>query len=293
MTSNVRTGLKTKEEYMEAASISYIPSILALPKRSQFALDINKITFKELNVEDDSVIPSFLTSEMTEINTVKVSQKSHVFNAYGKGIKFRKDNLQSVAINAQPFHDQILRQLSIHFDKTALVGEGSNNGLITSSDANYLTESSAEIPAVSGNGFNQILKAKAIATALNIEVNNRTAATNLTVFFYGAALLQFLGNVTEGQENDVRYHIEQAFKGKNVNFVEISDLAAPAALSLGNGIIVVSNDLVTLEHCGTPTLKNDGVNEEDDYYWSRYFLGSVQVRPEIYGAVIKQAITFA
>ncbi len=293
MTSDVRTGLKTKEEYMEAASISYIPSILALPKRQQFALDVNKITFKELNVENDSVIPSFLTSEMTEINTVKVSQKSHVFNAYGKGIKFRKDNLQNFNVNAQPFHDQILRQLSIHFDKTALIGEGSNNGLITSTDANYMTQSSAEIPAASGDGFNQILEAKQIATALNIAVNDNTASTNLTVYFYGAALLAFLGNITAGQENDVRYHIKQAFEGKTVNFVDISALAAPASLSLGNGIIVVSNDLVTLEHCGTPTLKNDGVNEEDDYYWSRYFLGSVQVRPEIYGAVIKQAITFA
>lgn len=259
MPSDIRTGLKTKEEYMEGASISYVPSILALPKLQSFTLDADKLTFKELNVENESVIPSFLTSEMTEINTVKVSQKSHIFNSYGKGIKFRKDTLKNANVNVQTFHNQIIRQLAIHWDQTAYIGEGGNNGLITSSDANYKTMSSAEIPAVVDDGFNQIIKAKQIATALNIAVNDNTAATSLTVYFYGAELLAFLGNITAGQENDVRFHIKQAFEGKNVNFVDISALALPSSLSLGNGIIVASNDLVTVEHCGVPTLKNDEI----------------------------------
>lgn len=293
MSSDIRTGVKTKEEYIEAASISYVPSILALNKRQAYALDINKITFKELNVESDSVVPSFLTSEMTEINTAKVSQKSHIFYSYGKGIKFRRDLLQNANVNIQPLHDQIIRQLSIQWDKNALVGEGGNNGLITSTDANYLTPSSAEIPAISGDGFNQVLKAKQVAVALNNLVNDYTASTDLVVYFYGSTLLSFLGNITAGQENDVRFHIRQAFEGKNVKFVDISALAAPAGLSLGNGIVVVANDLTTLEHCGLPQIKNQGVNDEDDYYWARYFFGSVQVRPTVLGAVIKQAITFA
>lgn len=293
MPTDIRTGIKTKEEYIEASSISYVPSILALNKRKAYDLDINKITFKELNVEADSVIPSFLTSEKTEKNSVKISQKSHIFNSYGKGLKFRRDLLQNGNVNIQPLHDQIIRQLSIQWDRNALVGEGGNNGLITSSDDNYITLSSQEIPAVSGDGFNQVLKAKQVAVALNNSVNDYTASTDLVVYFYGSALLSFLGNITAGQENDVRYHIKQAFEGKNVRFIDISALAAPASLSLGNGIIVASNDLVTLEHCGLPQIKNQGVNDEDDYYWARYFFGSIQVRPDVEGAVIKQAITFA
>jgi hypothetical protein len=293
MTNDIRTGVKTKEEYIEAASIGYVPSILALSKLKKYELDTDKVTFKELSVENDSVVPSFLTSEMTEVNAAKVSQKSHIFYSYGKGLKFRKDLRKNGAANIQIFHDQILRQMSIQFDKNAFVGEGGNNGLITSSDSNYHAASSVEIPAVSGDGFNQIQAAKAVAVALNNLVNDYTASTNLTVYFYGAALLSFLGKITPGQENDVRYHIKQAFDGKTVNFVDISALAAPASLSLGNGIIVVSNDLTTLEHSGLPAIEKDGVNDENNYYWSNYILGSSQVRPEIYGAVIKQAITFA
>lgn len=299
MTNDIRTGVKTKEEYIEAASIGYVPSILALPKLQKYNLDTDKITFKELSVENDSVVPSLLTAEMTEINAIKVSQKSHTFLSYGKGNTFRKDLRKNGAANIQTFHNQILRQYGIAFDQIALFGEGSNIGLLggNSAGTNFYFPSSAEIPAISGDGFNQVLKAKQIAVALNNAVNDRTASTNLTVYFYGAALLAFLGNITAGQENDVRYHIKQAFEGKNVTFVDISALAATSALlsgaSLVNGIVVVANDLVTLEHSGVPEIEDTGVNTEKKYYWANYLLGSAQVRPEVDGAVIHQKITFA
>jgi hypothetical protein len=74
--------------------------------------------------------------------------------------------------------------------------------------------------------------------------------------------------------------------------VELSSLSLPASITT-NGIIVASNDLVEVEHCGLPTLDDDGINTEKKYYYANYQLGSVQVRPEVLGAVIKQSITFA
>jgi hypothetical protein len=292
MTTDIR-GIKTIEEYISSANISYLPSILAIPNKILYPIDVSKITFKEHKIEKDTIDPSYLTSEMTEINVAKVRQLSHSFIPYAKGIKLRKDNLQNSSLNIQPMHDDIIRELSIQWDRLAMVGEAGNNGLISSSDSNVITPSSAEIPAISGDGFNQIQKAKEIAINLNLLVNDYTASTSLTVYFYGSDLLKFLGKITAGQETDVRKHIIDAFAGKQVNFVDISALALPSSLSLGNGIIVVSNDLTTLEHCGLPNLVKQGVNDEDDYYWSRYYYGSVQVRPRTAGAVIKQAITFA
>jgi hypothetical protein len=300
MTSDIRTGVKTKEEYIEAATIDYVPSILALPKLKKYDLETDKITFKELSVENDSIVPSLLTAEMTEINAIKVSQKSHTFLSYGKGNTFRKDLRKNGSANIQTFHNQILRGYNIAFDQIALFGEGSNIGLLggNSAGTNFYFPSSAEIPAVgSGDGFNRIQKAKEIAVAINNAINDKTAATDITVYFYGAALLSFLGWISPSQENDVRYHIKQAFEGKNVTFVDISALAATSALlsaaSLVNGIVVVANNLVTLEHSGVPEIEDQGVNTEKKYYWSNYLLGSVQVRPEIDGAVIHQKITFA
>ena len=299
MPSDIRTGIKTKEEYIEAASIGYVPSILALPKREKYNLDTDKVTFKELSVENDSIVPSLLTAEMTEINAIKVSQKSHTFLSYGKGNTFRKDLRKNGAANIQTFHNQVLRGYNIAFDQIGLFGEGSNIGLLggNSAGTNFHFPSSAAIPALSGDGFNQVLKAKQIAVALNNLVNDKTASTDLTVYFYGSQLLAFLGNITPGQERDVRSHIKEAFAGKNVTFVDISALAATSALlsaaSLVNGIVVVSNDLVTLEHSGLPQIERQGVNDEKDYYWSNYLLGSAQVRPEVDGAVIHQQITFS
>jgi hypothetical protein len=292
MPSDIRTGIITKETYMESAVISYVPYILALPKRKQFDFTADKIVSKEHNVENDSVIPSFVNAEMTEINAAKVSTSSHSFNAYAKLLNLTKDIRKNPNINVQNFHNQILRQLSIQFDKSAFGGEGGNNGLIVSSDANVHTPASVAIPVISGNGFNQIQAIKEIATNLNLLVNTYTASDNLTVFFYGSALLAFLGKITEGQENDVSFHVRQAFKNKIVNFVELSSLSLPSTLTT-NGIIVASNDLVEVEHCGLPIIENDGTNDEKGYYYANYRLGSVQVRPEVLGAVIKQAITFA
>jgi hypothetical protein len=292
MPSDIRTGIITKETYMESAVISYVPYILALPKRRQFDFTADKIVNKEHDVENDSVIPSFSNAEMTEINAAKVSTSSHSFNAYAKLLSLTKDLRKNPNINVQKFHDQILRQLSIQFDKSAFGGEGGNNGLIVSSDSNVHVPSSAEIPAVSGNGFNQIQKIKEIATNLNLLVNKYTASSDISVFFYGDPLLAFLGKITEGQENDVLFHIRQAFKNKNVTFVELSSLSLPSSITT-NGIIVASNDLVEVEHCGLPILDDDGINTEKKYYYANYQLGSVQVRPEVLGAVIKQPIVFA
>jgi hypothetical protein len=292
MTTDIRTGIITKENYMESAVISYVPNILALPKLRQFDFTADKIVTKDYTVENDSVVPTFANSEMTEINAAKVSGASHSFNAYAKVLTLRKNLLKNPDINVQNFHNQILRQLSIQFDKSAFGGEGGNNGLIISSDPNVFTPDSAEIPAVSGNGFNQIQAIKAVATNLNLLVNTYTASDNLSVFIYGSSLLSFLGKITEGQENDVLFHIRQAFKNKTVNFIELSSLSLPSSLTT-NGIIVASNDLVEVEHCGLPIIARQGVNDEADYYFANYRLGSVQVRPEVKGAVIKQAITFA
>lgn len=292
MTTDIRTGQITKENFMESAVISYIPNILALPKLRQFDFTADKIVTKDYSVENDSVIPSFATSEMTEINAAKVSGSAHAFNAYAKVLTLSKDLRRNPNINVQTFHNQILRQLSIQFDQMAFGGEGGNVGLIAGSDSNIHTPSSAEIPAISGNGFNQIQEIKEVATNLNILVNNYTASDNLSVFFYGSALLSFLGKITEGQENDVSYHIRQAFKNKKVNFIELSSLSLPSSITT-NGIIVASNDLVEVEHCGLPIIEAQGINEEKNYYYANYRLGSVQIKPEVKGAVIRQEITFA
>lgn len=289
--SDIRTGLKTTEEYQQGVSIQYVPAVLALPKKREIVINADQITFKELNILTESVVPSFLTSEMTDINHAKVAESSRTFKAYGKGIALNKSNYRNSGVDVQTFHDQVLRQLAIQFDNLGFSGDGSNNGLITSSDPNLYTPSSAEIPASSGGVTAQANKAAEIGTALNIAVNDYTASSNITVFFYGSALLAFLGKITEGQENNIRSIIRNSFAGKNVTFVDISALALTGIST--NGIIVASNDLVTLEHCGAPTMIKDGVNDEKDYYWARYFHGSLNVRPETYGALIKQAITFA
>lgn len=292
MTTDIR-GLLTKEQYEQNSSVIYVPSILAIPDKKYFEPDAKKINTVEYTIEEDSILPSLITNEMTELNAAKASNRIRSFVPYGEMLTFRVNRgaQNFLGNNIQELHNQIIRKLSIRFDNSAMIGGGGNNGLITTSDPNVITATSAEIPVSSGDGFNQIQKAKEIANNLNILVNNTTNSRSLTVYFYGTALQLFLGKITAGQETDVRSHIQNSFANKTVNFVDISALALPD--NIGNGIVVVSNEVAILEHAGLPKIDDQQYDREKLYYWTHYTLGSSQVRAKIKGAIIKQPITFA
>lgn len=289
MATDLRTGILEKEEYLNNARIMYSPVILALQNKEFHNVDISKVKFKEYNVEDDSIVAEVLTKEATEKAHIKARGVEKTFNIFVKGAKFIKSLADGAVVDLQKIHNRVLRDYMIIFDKDGLHGDGGNNGLLTSNDPYYLTNANHEIPAVDGNGFNRVQDINALMNTLKLQVGEKTSSSDVKIFVYGADLIKFLGSITQDNETTVRDILTKAYP--EAMFIEIPSLALNAGD--GNGFVVVSDDATTLHLTTEPTIKKQGENEENEYYYANYVTGSLQVTPDLEGAIIKQPITFA
>lgn len=289
MATDARTGILEKEEYLNNARIMYSPVILALQNREIHNVDVSKAKFKEINVDSDSIVAEILTKEATEKAHIKARGFEKTFNIFVKGAKFIKSLADGAVVDLQKVHNKVLREYMILFDKDGLHGDGGNNGLLSSSDPFYVTNSSHAVPASSGTGFNRVQDLNGLMNNLKIQVANATSSSDVKIFVYGDDLIKFMGSITEDNETSVRDIMKKAYP--EAMFIEIPSLALNAGD--GNGFIVVSDDCTTLHLTTEPTIKKQGENEEDEYYYANYITGSLQVTPDLEGAIIKQPITFA
>ncbi len=289
MATDLRTGILEKEEYLNNARIMYSPVILALQNKEFHNVDISKVKFKEYNVEDDSIVAEVLTKEATEKAHIKARGVEKTFNIFVKGAKFIKSLADGAVVDLQKIHNRVLRDYMIIFDKDGLHGDGGNNGLLKSNDPYYVTNANHQIPAVDGNGFNRVQNINALMNTLKLQVGEKTSSSDVKIFVYGADLIKFLGSITQDNETTVRDILKKAYP--EAMFIEIPSLALNS--DDGNGFVVVSDDATTLHLTTEPTIKKQGENEENEYYYANYVTGSLQVTPDLEGAIIKQPITFA
>ena len=288
MATDVRTGILTKEEYLDRAVLMYNPVILALSNRQTHSFDFSNVKFKEIDVEKESIVAEILTKEATEKAHIKARGFEKSFNIFAKGAKFISSlNDANGIVNIQKMHNKVLREYSILYDKYALHGDGGNNGLLNSQDPYYVTNDNHEVPA--GAGFAPIEDVNNLIVDLRMQVSNTTSSSDIIIYTYGSDLIKFMGKITQDNETSVRTILQRAFP--EATFIDV-----PAVVTTeedGTGFVVVSNDAVTLHVTSEPTIRNDGINDEDEYYYANYVLGSSQVTPDIEGAIIKQPVTFA
>lgn len=295
MATDARTGILEKEEYLNNARIMYSPVILALQNREIHNVDVSKAKFKEINVDSDSIVAEILTKEATEKAHIKARGFEKTFNIFVKGAKFIKSLADGAVVDLQKVHNKVLREYMILFDKDGLHGDGGNNGLLSSSDPFYITNASHTVPAVSTtqgsevSPFDRVQDLNGLMNDLKLQVANATSSSDVKIFVYGDDLIKFMGSITEDNETTVRDILKKAYP--EAMFIEIPSLALNAGD--GNGFVVVSDDCTTLHLTTEPTIKKQGENEEDEYYYANYITGSLQVTPDLEGAIIKQPIAFA
>lgn len=293
MATDFREQVKTVEEFRDATSFLYTPVIMGLKNVNRYdAKDADMKKFNTFDVEKDSIKAEILTTEQTEKHAIKGKTSERVFNIYLGGAKAIVSFLNKNT-NLQKSHDKVIRGYSQIFDRWALGGDRGNNGLLVSSDPNRITETSVTIPAASGSGWNQVKALGDVFTDLILEVDKYTGDRDLVVYYYGESLIKLLKSITESNETVVQKLMEDKFTGRTVRFIEIPALVLPSSLATSNGIVVVSQNSAVLEMCQEPDVRSNGTNEEDEYYWANYVVGSVQVSAEDEGGIIAQPLTFA
>lgn len=291
MATDVRVGILEKEEYLNNARIMYAPVILALQNKEFHNVDVSKAKFKEINVDSDSIVAEILTKEATEKAHIKARGMEKSFNIFVKGAKFIKSLADGAVVDLQKVHNKVLREYMILFEKDALHGDGGNNGLLKSLDPFYVTNTSVEIKKIASGSvtaFDRVQQLNDLVNSLKLQVSNATSSSDVKIFVYGDELIKFMGSITQDNETSVREILKKAYP--EAMWIEIPSLAINS--SDGNGFVVVSDDATTLHMTTEPTIKKQGENEEDEYYYANYITGSVQVTPDLEGAIIKQPITF-
>lgn len=293
MATDFREQVKTVEEFRDATSFLYTPVVMALKNVNRYdAKDADLKKFKTFDVDKDSIKAEILTTEQTEKHAIKGKTSERVFNIYLGGAKATV-SFQNKNVNLQKSHDKVIRGYSQIFDRWALGGDRGNNGLLVSSDPNRITETSVTIPASTGTGWNQIKALGDVFTKLILDVDKYTGDRDLVVYYYGESLITLLKSITESNETVVQKLMEDKFTNREVRFVEVPSLVLPASLASSNGIVVVSQNSAVLEMCQEPDVRSNGTNDEDEYYWANYVVGSVQVSAEDEGGIIAQPLTFA
>lgn len=293
MATDFREQVKTTEEFRDATTFLYTPVIMALKNVNRYdAKDADVKKFNTFDVEKDSIKAEILTTEQTEKHAIKGKTSERVFNIYLGGAKAKVSFLNK-NVNLQKSHDKVIRGYSMIFDGWALGGDRGNNGLLVSSDPNRIVETSVQIPAASGTGWNQIKALGDVFTQLILDVDKYTGDRDLVVYYYGENLIKLLKSITETNETVVQKLMEDKFTNREVRFVEIPSLVLPSSLASSNGIVVVSQNSAVLEMCQEPDVRSNGTNDEDEYYWANYVVGSVQVSAEDEGGIIAQPLTFA
>lgn len=293
MATDFREQVKTVEEFRDATSFLYTPVIMALKNVNRYdAKDADVKKFNTFDVEKDSIKAEILTTEQTEKHAIKGKTSERVFNIYLGGAKAKVSFLNK-NVNLQKSHDKVIRGYSQIFDRWALGGDRGNNGLLVSSDPNRITETSVAIPAPTGTGWNQIKALGDVFTQLILDVDKYTGDRDLVVYYYGESLIKLLKSITESNETVVQKLMEDKFTNRTVRFVEVPSLVLPSSLASANGIVVVSQNSAVLEMCQEPDVRSNGTNDEDEYYWANYVVGSVQVSAEDEGGIIAQPLTFA
>ena len=293
MATDFREQVKSVDEFRDATSFLYTPVVMALKNVNRYdAKDADLKKFKTFDVDKDSIKAEILTTEQTEKHAIKGKTSERVFNIYLGGAKATV-SFQNKNVNLQKSHDKVIRGYSQIFDRWALGGDRGNNGLLVSSDPNRITETSVTIPASSGTGWNQIKALGDVFTKLILDVDKYTGDRDLVVYYYGESLITLLKSITESNETVVQKLMEDKFTNREVRFVEVPSLVLPASLASSNGIVVVSQNSAVLEMCQEPDVRSNGTNDEDEYYWANYVVGSVQVSAEDEGGIIAQPLTFA
>lgn len=293
MATDTREGVKTVEEIREGTTFSYAPVIMAIKNKRKYDVkDADARKFKQFDVVKDSIRAEILTTEQTEKAHIKGSTSEHVFNLYLAGAK-AIISYNNKYVNQTKANDKVIREYSRLFDTWGLGGDRGNNGLLVSTDPKYVSNASVEIPAAADDGWNQVQALGNVFTNLLLQVDATTADNELVVYYYGDKLSILMSSFTKEQQTVVRKLMEEKFEAKSVTFIQIPKAVLPASVANSNGIVVVSQNVCVLEYVQEPTVKSTGENDENEYYWFNYVLGSVQISPEEEGAVIKQPLTFA
>lgn len=285
MTNKV-TELKSIEQFIKDYTPTYQPIYPLLMKNAvSYSEEVGEVKFKRLEVVGD-IRQKRITPKQNVMHQFGAKMGTKQFAKYFFGNQFTQSLFQS-----QDGIEDIVRQaLDEHqkqADELALYGEGTsdgtvvNNGLFYSGDANHVTNSSVELDTDADTLIDlhtQLMSIKSDADDI---------AGEKLMLFYGANLRSLYDKNYSSDPIPFKRVLSEAC-GPNYSFAKIPTAVQPAS---GDGVIIVNLDQIKTHYMTLPVLKKQGINDEKDYAWFNFLMGSMMVEVLANGAVIRQPFT--
>lgn len=274
--------LRTTDEYMGGFRPIYRPLWgLFMGNAVQYSAEVGTHTFREVKTVGDIRAKDF-TPKDTELKQIAVAEGSKTFKKYFKGVQYIQSQFQDQR-GVQEMIGQVLDEHNRQADDL-LLGDSINSGIYTSADENYELKNSYEVQKDANDEHLADMYAKVVSLAQEANVN----AGRKVVMFYGSTVLPKFGGLFAQAVRPFRGVLAEGL-GADYSILEMPADCTP---SNANGMMILNMDQIRLHWTAMPQLRNQGINEEKQYYWFNFLLGSMMADLRVDKAIIRQPLTF-
>lgn len=302
MATNFRGSETEVKELLEKVELSYPLLATRVGAMKKHSITADKVTFTTIDLDKDSVTPSLMHPEMTEINHVNAGTKSFSFRPYLLGLNYRVSKLQE-ATDTSGVISAAVRELSIMFDTQTILGTRLNKGLIsaTSNDNPFYSVLAADTTlAAAATVDAKIAALKAVFEKIEDEFASKNSARSIDIYYWGNSLSALFNANNVATDSTVLAVARQVFTIP-VSFIKLPklamqqkyiDAAKANALVADNGMVAVDPSSVRVDYVQLPAPVESGDNTEHDYSWYKMRTGSVSVLPTREAGIVLQTVTF-
>ncbi len=275
--------LRSAEQFMSDYTPVYssiLSLILGMAKNQEYAAEAGEISFKRAEAVGD-IRMKRITPKDSEIKQIAVGESKKTFKKYFYGNQYRQSVYQSREGN-EDVVKQVLEENQKLSDELLAFGDGTasnnvlNNGLYFSADPNYTTEASAVALATNDAFYSKLLE--------NAEKANKVPGRKV-VFFYGDAR-KLSKKLFTAQPVSLLKVLKDALP--DYTFIDLPDTMAPTGQ---HGWIIVNMDQIKVNYTVLPKLDKQGVNDELNYTWANFAMGSLMLEVLTKDGVIRQPAT--
>lgn len=304
MPSNFRSKEKEIKELLNQVELSYplIAPRLGTMKQHDVK-DADKVSFTTIDLDKDSVTPSLMHPEMTEINHINAGTKSFSFRPYLLGLNYRVSSLQADTDTSGVISSAV-RELSVIFDTQTILGTRLNKGLISARDANnpfYSVLAQDTTLKAAATVDAKIAALKAVFEKIEDEFATKNSARSIDIYYWGNELTALFNANNVATDSTILSVARQVFTIP-VNFIKLPKLAMQQkyigaakanALPAANGMVAVDASSVRVDYVQLPAPAGSGENVENEYSWYKMRTGSVSVLPIREAGIVLQTVDFA
>jgi len=283
MTNNI--VFRSVEEFMTGYTPQYTPLMpLFLAGARQHEATVGEHKYRQMSAVGD-LRSRVITPKDTEIFQVGSAASSKAFKKFFLGSQYIQSNLQS----REGYEDVVAEVLDEHFkqnDEIFLSGQvggvQQNNGLLVSSDPNFQLRSAPSAISTLDALYSEIMGEALTA--------NETDGQKILLYFGDTMATRFNALFTE-TKTPLSAVLSESDAMSQYDFIKVPTAQLPSSLT--NGFAIVNMGKIQVNYMLLPEVNKQGTNDEKNYAWTNFLMGSSMVDVKSPGGIIVQPLTFS